>query len=90
MPVLELDTQADTWRDESADDLPPGEIGLNAGHLAYVIYTSGSTGTPEGVMIEHRGLVNHGHGDHRQLRGAGRTAACCSSPPPASMRASPR
>ncbi|NRF83746.1 amino acid adenylation domain-containing protein, partial [Burkholderia gladioli] len=59
VPVLELDTQADTWRDESADDLPPGEIGLNAGHLAYVIYTSGSTGTPKGVMIEHRGLVNH-------------------------------
>ncbi|WP_186137030.1 amino acid adenylation domain-containing protein [Burkholderia gladioli] len=59
VPVLELDTQADTWRDESADDLPPCEIGLNAGHLAYVIYTSGSTGTPKGVMIEHRGLVNH-------------------------------
>ncbi|WP_186124554.1 amino acid adenylation domain-containing protein [Burkholderia gladioli] len=59
VPVLELDTQADSWRDEAVDDLPPGEIGLDAGHLAYVIYTSGSTGTPKGVMIEHRGLVNH-------------------------------
>ncbi|WP_186067218.1 amino acid adenylation domain-containing protein [Burkholderia gladioli] len=59
VPVFELDTQADSWRDEAADDLPPGGIGLNAGHLAYVIYTSGSTGTPKGVMIEHRGLVNH-------------------------------
>lgn len=28
-------------------------------HLAYVIYTSGSTGTPNGVMLGHRGLLNH-------------------------------
>jgi len=28
-------------------------------NCAYVIYTSGSTGKPRGVMLEHRGLVNH-------------------------------
>ncbi len=31
----------------------------NPSSLAYVIYTSGSTGQPRGVMLEHRGLVNH-------------------------------
>jgi myxalamid-type polyketide synthase MxaB len=29
------------------------------GNLAYVIYTSGSTGKPRGVLVPHRGVVNH-------------------------------
>jgi amino acid adenylation domain-containing protein len=32
---------------------------LRVDSLAYVLYTSGSTGNPKGVMIEHRGIVNH-------------------------------
>jgi amino acid adenylation domain-containing protein len=27
--------------------------------LAYVIYTSGTTGVPKGVLIHHRGMINH-------------------------------
>lgn len=35
---------------------PPRAVPDN---LAYIIFTSGSTGVPKGVMIHHRGMVNH-------------------------------
>ena len=38
------------------ENLPPRSLPEN---LAYIIYTSGSTGVPKGVMIHHRGMVNH-------------------------------
>jgi amino acid adenylation domain-containing protein len=44
---------------------PPAEAGAapqppdRDDRLAYVIYTSGSTGTPNGVLLGHKGLINH-------------------------------
>ena len=41
---------------------PPEEIELpevDGSAPAYLVYTSGSTGEPAGVLLSHRGLVNH-------------------------------
>jgi non-ribosomal peptide synthetase component F len=34
---------------------------------AYVIYTSGSTGGPKGVLLHHRGIVNHLYGIFKEF-----------------------
>ncbi|MBA3746776.1 MAG: non-ribosomal peptide synthetase, partial [Solirubrobacterales bacterium] len=54
--VVALDADAHTIA-ETADELPIRATGPQ--DLAYVIYTSGSSGAPKGVMLTHRGLVNH-------------------------------
>jgi amino acid adenylation domain-containing protein len=54
--VICLDTNWDRISRESSEN---PSIDITADDLAYVIYTSGSTGKPHGVLISHRGMVNH-------------------------------
>lgn len=54
--VINLETGWKPFLEESCENVCSG---VNPKNLAYVIYTSGTTGRPRGVMLEHRGLVNH-------------------------------
>ncbi|QGZ42390.1 amino acid adenylation domain-containing protein [Pseudoduganella flava] len=53
--VLMRDTLVDdnAWPDEN-----PAVPGLTARHLACVLYSPGATGRPQGVMLQHDGIVN--------------------------------
>ena len=65
--LLRLDADADAWASCPVTP-PPTEVGPE--DVAYVIYTSGSTGEPKGVLLTHRGLVNH-HRVAAELYGLG-------------------
>jgi amino acid adenylation domain-containing protein len=54
--IITLDADWTSFAKESSDAV---RSGVNPDNLAYVIYTSGSTGKPRGVLLSHRGLVNH-------------------------------
>lgn len=54
--LLRLDAD---WSQIAPDRTGRPAAAAEPDHLAYVIYTSGSTGNPKGVMLDHRGLVNH-------------------------------
>ena len=58
-PCICLDSQWPQIAEYESTNLDPRIVGLASRHLAYVIYTSGSTGRPNGVMVEHRNVVNH-------------------------------
>jgi amino acid adenylation domain-containing protein len=56
---LSLDGQWSQIAEQADGNLGPRRADFTSSHLAYVIYTSGSTGKPNGVMVEHRNVVNY-------------------------------
>ena len=56
IPSLLIDSEDAAPEQRSADSV---SAGVRADNLAYAMFTSGSTGQPKGVMISHRGLLNH-------------------------------
>ena len=45
--------------DLGCESASPHRPAVTDQNLAYVLFTSGSTGSPKGVMVEHKGMVNH-------------------------------
>jgi len=75
--LVRIDADADTWSTGPSTP-PPTRVGPSS--ASYVIYTSGSTGQPKGVLLTHRGLVNHHRAaiDLYRLRPGDRVLQFCS------------
>ena len=54
-PVIRLDA---SWKQIRSKNNELIDSGVQSRNLAYVMYTSGSSGQPNGVMVEHRSVVN--------------------------------
>ncbi len=57
--LVSLDDPETVAAIDQCPPLPASESGATPDNAAYVIYTSGSTGRPRGVVVPHRGVVNH-------------------------------
>lgn len=49
----------DLSREENGLALEAPALVVNPDAVAYLMYTSGSTGVPKGVMVQHKGMLNH-------------------------------
>lgn len=54
----EIENVKNLFIENSLTSVKSEKINIDPNELAYVLYTSGSTGTPNGIMIEHKNVVN--------------------------------
>ncbi|MGC5775203.1 amino acid adenylation domain-containing protein [Paenibacillus pabuli] len=66
--ITYVDIDCSIYKDKDKDSsLSPLEECGTPEELAYLIFTSGSTGVPKGVMLHHRGIINHAYVKIKEL-----------------------